>query len=259
MITHTGRIGIIALASIWCLTITSGSFLSVNAQPNPNRLPILLIHGYGENSSVWNSWREWLGVNNFSRVYPITFSNDKCGSVEEHATELNNIVNKVLQNTGSQKVNIVTHSKGGLDARCYIAHGGAGKVANLIMIGTPNSGSPVSVWYFTGCPPGSDSDLFPGSAATLVVDRPQSTHYYSLVGNWLPDKLCPTGVFGVLVTDGGNCFIPGNDDSLVPVHSAGASPLLHYTTLGQPFPYDHFALLTHRDVFDMALPKLSGQ
>jgi hypothetical protein len=43
------------------------------------------------------------------------------------------------------------------------------------MIGTPNSGSPVSVWYFTGCPPGSDSDLFPGSAATLVVDRPHST------------------------------------------------------------------------------------
>ena len=41
------------------------------------------------------------------------------------------------------------------------------------MIGTPNSGSPVSVWYFTGCPPGSDSDLFPGSAATLVVDRPR--------------------------------------------------------------------------------------
>jgi hypothetical protein len=61
------------------------------------------------------------------------------------------------------------------------------------------------------------------------------------------------------VTDGGNCFIPGNDDFLVPVHSAEASPTFHYTTLGQPFPYDHFALLTHRDVFDMALPTLSGQ
>ena len=88
MISHIGRICIIALASIWCLTITSGSFLSVNAQPNSNRLPILLIHGYGEDSSVWNSWRYWLGANNFSSVYPITFSNDKCGSVEEHATEL---------------------------------------------------------------------------------------------------------------------------------------------------------------------------
>ena len=174
MITHTGRIGRIALASIWCLTITSGSFLSVNAQPNPNRLPIILIHGYGENSSVWNSWREWLGANNFSRVYPITFSNDKCGSVEEHATELNNTVNRILQNTGSQKVNIVAHSKGGLDARWYIASGGADKVANLIMIGTPNSGLPAAWLDITGCPFGSDRDLLPGSAATEVVDRPQT-------------------------------------------------------------------------------------
>ena len=88
MITHIGRICIIALASIWCLTITSGSFLSVNAQPNSNRLPILLIHGYGEDSSIWNSWRNWLEANSFLRVCPITFSDDKYGSVEEHATEL---------------------------------------------------------------------------------------------------------------------------------------------------------------------------
>ena len=61
-----------------------------------------------------------------------------------------------------EKVNIVAHSKGGLDARWYIAHGGANKVANLIMIGTPNSGSPAAWMDITGCPFDSDSDLFPG-------------------------------------------------------------------------------------------------
>ncbi len=184
MKTKTLRISLVALVSICCLTVASGSFLSVNAQqPNSNWLPILLIHGYGEDSRVWNSWRYWLGADNFSGVYPIAFSDDKCGSVEEHATELNNIVNGILHDTGSQKVNIVAHSKGGLDARWYIAHGGADKVANLIMIGTPNSGSPVGWIDFTGCLPGSDSDLIPGSAATLVVDRPQSTHYYAIAGN----------------------------------------------------------------------------
>jgi hypothetical protein len=45
------------------------------------------------------------------------------------------------------------------------------------MIGTPNSGSPAAVWDISGCPPGSDSDLFLGSAATEVLDRPQSTHF----------------------------------------------------------------------------------
>jgi len=258
MITRTGRICVIILASIWCLTVTGGSFLSVNAQqPNSNPLPILLIHGYGEDSRIWNSWNGWLGDHSFSKVYPITFQDDRCGSVIEHATELSNIVNKILHDTGSQKVNIVAHSKGGLDARWYIAHGGAGKVANLIMIGTPNSGSPAAWLDITGCPFGSDKDLLPGSVATRVIDRPQNTHYYTIVGDYQPDNICWIG--WIPYHDGGNCFIPGEDDFLVPINSAESSPLLHYARLGQLQPYDHFALLKHRDVFDMALPELSGQ
>lgn len=143
---------LVALASICCLTVASGSFLSVNTQQSgSNRLPILIIHGYGEDSRILNSWRNWLGANNFSKVYPITFSDDRCGSVAEHAAELSSKVNGILQNTGSEKVNMVAHSKGGLDARWHIASGGA-EVANLIMIGTPNSGLPAAWLDITGCP-----------------------------------------------------------------------------------------------------------
>jgi triacylglycerol lipase len=126
MIAQARIICAIALASIWCVTIISSSFLSVNAQqPDSNRLPILLIHGYGEDSSIWNSWGGWLGGDHFSKVYPITFQfNDRCGSAEQHATELNSIVDRILSTTGYEKVNIVAHSKGGLDARWYIATSG---------------------------------------------------------------------------------------------------------------------------------------
>jgi pimeloyl-ACP methyl ester carboxylesterase len=254
MIAQTGRICVIALASIWSFTIISGSFLSVNAQqPDSNRHPILLIHGYGEDSRIWDSWRGWLGGDHFSKVYPITFHDDLCGSAEEHAMELKNLVEGILRSTGSEKVNIVAHSKGGLDARWYIAHSGIDKVANLIMIGTPNAGSPAALWDFTGCPFGSDGDLFPGSTATRVVDRPQSTHYYTIAGNWLPDNACWIGFW---VTDGGSCIIPGKDDSLVSVGSVRSSH--DYIPLGQPLPYDHFQLLRHRNVYDMALPILNG-
>ena len=124
MIAYTRRTCVIALASIWCLTIISGPFLSVNArQSDSNRLPILLIHGYGQDSSVWNSWRGWLAADNFSKVYSITFPlDDRCGLTEEHAMELKNIVDKILSETHSEKVNIVAHSKGGLDARWYISN-----------------------------------------------------------------------------------------------------------------------------------------
>ena len=95
---------------------------------------------------------------------------DRCGLTEEHAMELKNIVDKILSETHSEKVNIVAHSKGGLDARWYIANSDPDKVANLIMIGTPNAGSPGAFVDITGCPFGSDIDLFPGSLATQVVD-----------------------------------------------------------------------------------------
>ncbi|MGB8036215.1 MAG: alpha/beta fold hydrolase [Nitrososphaeraceae archaeon] len=246
MIAYTRRTCVIALASIWCLTIISGSFLSVNArQSDSNRLPILLIHGYGQDSSVWNSWRGWLAADNFSKVYSITFPlDDRCGLTEEHAMELKNIVDKILSETHSEKVNIVAHSKGGLDARWYIANSDPDKVANLIMIGTPNAGSPAAFVDITGCPFGSDIDLFPGSLATQVVDRPQSTNYYTIAGNWMPNDLCL----------GGSCLIPGPDDGLVAVDSVESSP--NYIVLGQPVPYDHFHLLEHKDVYERALPIL---
>lgn len=48
-------------------------------------------------------------------------------------------IDKVLQATGAQKVNIVAHSMGGLVARSAIAYyGAANKVNKLILIGTPN-------------------------------------------------------------------------------------------------------------------------
>jgi triacylglycerol lipase len=251
MIAQTRRIFVIALASIWCLTIISGSFLSVNAQqPDSNRLPILLIHGYDEGSNIWNSWIGWLGGNNFSNVYPITFQfNDLCGSSEQHAMELNSIVDGILSTTGYEKVNIVAHSKGGLDARWYIATSGStDKVANLIMIGTPNAGSQAAFFDLTGCPFGSDIDLFPGSIATQVVDQPQSTNYYTIAGNWMPTGACWWS------SDPGNCAIPGEDDRLVAVDSVESSP--DYIPLGPPLPYDHFQLLAHRDVYERALPIL---
>ena len=109
------------------------------------KLPVLLIHGYREDVSVWNKWINLLKNDGISAVYPITFkqSDDKCGSAADHAKELSNIIGQIKKETGQNKVNIVGHSKGGLDARVYLANN-TQDVANLIMIGTPNAGSPLA-------------------------------------------------------------------------------------------------------------------
>ncbi|MBA3978158.1 MAG: hypothetical protein H0X50_08225 [Nitrosopumilus sp.] len=80
----------------------------------------------------------------------------------------------VLQQARSEQVNIVGHSKGGLDARVYL-YRGTNDVAHLIMIGTPNNGSPQAELYIDAeCLPAS-ADLRPRSIATSVNGNPLQT------------------------------------------------------------------------------------
>ena len=99
---------------------------SINTTTNSNTsnnstLPVLLIHGYMADASVWNKWVDLLKKDSIA-VYPITFkqSDDKCGSAAEHAKELSKIIGQIKEETGQNKVNIVGHSKGGLDAKSIL-------------------------------------------------------------------------------------------------------------------------------------------
>ena len=116
----------------------SSNTTTKNNTSNDSTPPVLLIHGYMADASVWNKWVELLKKDGIS-AYPITFkqSDDKCGSAAEHAKELSKIIGQIKDETGQNKVNIVGHSKGGLDARVYLANN-TKDVANLVMIGTPN-------------------------------------------------------------------------------------------------------------------------
>ena len=67
------------------------------------------------------------------------------GSADLRADQLRNRVNDLIAATGSDKVHIIAHSMGGLDARHMIVDKGmADKVATLTTIGTPHHGSPVA-------------------------------------------------------------------------------------------------------------------
>ncbi|HET8794227.1 MAG TPA: alpha/beta fold hydrolase [Nitrososphaeraceae archaeon] len=155
---------------------------------NSTTLPILLVHGYMEDATVWNKWIDLLKKDNVppTALYPITFkeSDDKCGSTVEHAKELSTIIRQIKDETGQDKVNIVAHSKGGLDARVYLTNN-TNDVANLIMIGTPNAGSPLAESCEIGIP--AVYDLRPGSAATEVKMNP-NTKYYTIAGDWNPQS-----------------------------------------------------------------------
>jgi len=183
---------------------------------NNSPLPVLLIHGYMEDAIVWNKWIDLLKKDGIS-AYPITFkqSDDKCGSAADHAKELSNIIGQIKGETGQNKVNIVGHSKGGLDARVYLANN-TKDVANLIMIGTPNAGSPLAQTSEI-CTP-AVYDLRPGAAATEVKMNP-NTKYYTIAGDWNPDsgncQLTPV----IPMEQSGFSNLPKPNDGMVPLSS----------------------------------------
>lgn len=68
-------------------------------------------------------------------------------SVRERAGQLKGEVERVLKSTGREKVHVVAHSMGGLDARHMIVDlGMAGRVCSLTTVGTPHKGSSFADW-----------------------------------------------------------------------------------------------------------------
>jgi triacylglycerol esterase/lipase EstA (alpha/beta hydrolase family) len=159
--------------------------------------PVLLVHGYAVDATIWKKWEDMLRKDGI-QFFTVTFkdSNDKCGSAEQHATELEKMVQDIKGQSGAQKINIVGHSKGGLDARVFLDITDTKAIANLIMIGTPNAGSPVAEINDTCA--AAVYDLRPGANATIAVIN-ANTKYYTIAGDWMP-------------LTHGNPMIPGNDD-----------------------------------------------
>jgi pimeloyl-ACP methyl ester carboxylesterase len=202
---------VIAIAVV-AIAIGTAIFASLANRPpetsiageNPSS-PVLLVHGLGEDASIWKKWEELL-TNDGIQYYTITFqeSDDKCGTALAHAVELGKHVNEILRDSQDYgQVNIVGHSKGGIDARVYLANG-TKSVANLIMIGTPNGGTPMAE-RTSACAP-AVWDVLPEANASKAGMNP-NTKYYTIAGDWEKEI-------------GGNPTIPGPDDGLVPVSSA---------------------------------------
>ena len=230
----------VAIAAISIAIIVSGSFVSLASSQSEKPLPVLLIHGYAEDAAIWKKWEDLLKKDGI-QFFTITFkdSDDKCGSAEQHAKELEKRVQDVKQQSGAQKINIVGHSKGGLDARVFLDITDTKDVANLIMIGTPNAGSPAAETN-DACAP-AIFDLRPGANATRAEMNP-NTKYYTITGDWLPAAQ-------------GNLAIPGHDDGLVPVESVESEG--YFQSLGRT-EHAHAELLQEQE-YNMAKDVLLGK
>lgn len=196
--------------------------------------PLVLVHGLWSNWRAWETWQNILTTSHSYdwKAFPVGenpakgvmntgdsfLSSSPTNGIFENSQALGSYIRYAQEDRNAWHVDIVAHSMGGLISRHYIHHfmppsspDGRPQVSHLIMLGTPNMGSPCadvmnSTFEVLGKNVEALRQLQPSVVADfnkVVVNR-KGVKFSVLAGNPLP-VMCKTVVW---------------NDGVVPVESA---------------------------------------
>ncbi|MGB8944559.1 MAG: alpha/beta fold hydrolase [Streptomyces sp.] len=111
--------------------------------PAEDRPPVILLHGFIDNRSVFVLLRRSLAQHGGQHVESLNYSPLTC-DIRTAAELLGRHIEEICERTGHHQVDIVGHSLGGLIARYYAQRlGGDERVRTLVTLGTPHEGTRV--------------------------------------------------------------------------------------------------------------------
>ncbi len=142
---------LVALAEIIKITSKEACFEKAKIKLDKSRAsqqlcrtkyPILMVHGvFFRDFKYFNYWGRVpaeLEKNGATIYYG---NHQSAASIEDSAKELAARIRQIIETTGCEKVNIIAHSKGGLDTKTAVAcMGVAPYVASITTINTPHKG-----------------------------------------------------------------------------------------------------------------------
>ena len=110
------------------------------------KYPVILVHGI--------MMKDLGHVKAFGRIehnlrsegYSVyTADHDGLGTIENNAAQLKRFLEGIMEKEGVDKVNLIAHSKGGLDSLYMIDRlGMSGAVASVTFLSTPHKGSVIA-------------------------------------------------------------------------------------------------------------------
>jgi len=127
--------------------------IELDAFPDPplvrTRFPVVLIHGFGSLGTIGKPgllhqqarFLRTRGVLAFApNVSPYDTVPVRCAQWQQH-------IDRVIEETGAEKINLIGYSAGGLDARYIVSSCGyEDRIASVITINAPNRGSHLAAW-----------------------------------------------------------------------------------------------------------------
>jgi triacylglycerol lipase len=147
-ISQKGVFFMISSLMLSCANFPNTSDSNNDGQAVPSlKYPVVLVHGIvahdrGKIISFWGRIPKVLEENGIKVFFGNT---DSWGGYESNAQILKITIDNILSETGSEKVNIIAHSKGGLDARYLIWKYNYGdKVASVTTLSTPHHGAEIA-------------------------------------------------------------------------------------------------------------------
>ncbi|WP_330332104.1 alpha/beta fold hydrolase [Streptomyces sp. NBC_00536] len=199
------------------------------------RPPVLLLHGFTDNRSVFVLLRRALAKGGRRRVETYNYSPFTL-DLRAAAHRLAAHVEELCERTGAPRVDLVGHSLGGLIARYYVQRlGGDTRVRTLVTLGTPHAGTRVA--------PGAGAhpvirQIRPGSSVMAELAAPAPGCRTRFVAFWseFDQLMVPVEaarldhpdlrVENVQVTGIGHLVLPKHPAVIAAVHRALDGPAL---------------------------------
>jgi len=164
---------------------------TIDMQVNPR--PVVMVHGMNSNADTWAAYQSFLtaahpGWKGFA-IDTMDTSSSPPFTIAKNATKLAAFVDTVQRGQNAWQVDLVGHSMGGLISRSYISdlmptNGGVRAVDRLVMLGTPNAGSPCADLLSTSVTYQLRTDVM-ATFNALHAER-QGVPFSVAVGDWMP-------------------------------------------------------------------------
>ncbi|ASS77032.1 alpha/beta hydrolase [Tumebacillus algifaecis] len=158
------------------------------------------------------------------------------GTMWENGSTLAGVITKVKNYYGVSKINIVAHSKGGIDTQTALVHYGAYPYVNLVhQLSTPNRGSELADMAYSTWTSWLASILGQKDDATYVLQTSYMDYFRSVTDGRSENNYTRTYMSGGSGDDGvfsatfySRAFLPGEDDGAVAIYSAFGLPNGYY-------------------------------